>query len=278
MSLISRLFGRKPSTPHRPRAPSPAVPPPVPIELPSFAIDRDRMFDLVLTGELQRLAGQPWSPEWEVAFFGALWNASIALPSPTAYTGPDGFPYLRLDIPAAGAFESNSLANVAGPCVEAGIGAVLFPAPDATDPVYVMSLGVLGSLLRFGDWRGDPVDLAERGEGGYSTITLERNEQVLTAAPSADFLSPAEARALDRWLKGRGLDAPAVQLMVSASLRPTRTLVINVRREVFETDDQVADFCQRVLWHLPPSRSITLMPDGFDESAFTPLAELAERA
>jgi hypothetical protein len=235
------------------------------------------MFDLSLTAELQRLTTVPWSGEWNRAFFAAAWNASIALPSPDAYEGPDGFPYLRLDIPAPGPFDSNSLANVARPCAEAGIGAVIFPAPDAADPMYVMPLGVLGSLLRFGDWRGDPVDLAESGEGGLTTITLERGEQVMTGTPSADYLAPWEARALDRWMKARGFERPAVALMVSPTMRPTRTLAVNVPRGAFREEGGAADFCQGVLWHLPQSRSITLMPEGWDESAFTLLEELAGR-
>ncbi len=29
---------------------------------------------------------------------------------------------------------------------------------------YVMAMGVLQSLLQFGDWRGDPQDIAEQGD------------------------------------------------------------------------------------------------------------------
>lgn len=265
------LFGRGPD------APPAAASPPAPLAMPSFAIDRARMFDLALTGRLADLAAARGARDdrWHIDFFAAAWNASIALPSPEAFIGPDGFPYLRLDIPAAGPFDSNALANVAGPCVEAGIGAALFATPDAADPFYVLPMGVLESLLHYGDWRGDPQDLAEQGATpAQGSVTLDRGQQVMTGSPSADYLPAAAARALHRWLVRRGLAEPRVQLMVSPAMRPTRTLVVNVRRDAFRDDAEAADFSQRVLWHLPPSRSITLLPDGWDEAAFTPLTTM----
>lgn len=265
MSLFGKLFsGGKPQAPVQP-----------PIALPSFAVDRAQMFDLALTQRLQALVAIPVRDDaWYPAFFAALWNASIALPSQEPFLGPDGFPYLRLDIPADGAFDSNSLANLARNCVEAGWGAALFPSPDAPDPAYVLPMGALDSLLRFGDWRGDPTDLAEQSGPPLSgAVTLKAGADVLTGAPSSDYLSRAAARALDAYLKREWkLPEPRVMLMSNTSLRPSRSLVLNVRRADFATEEAAADFCHRVIWFLPPSRVVTLLPDGWSEDQLFPLA------
>jgi len=273
MSLLSRLFGRKPGPPVAPGA---AHRPPE--FLPSFAVDRERMFDLSLTQRLAELLQTPQSMRddgWYPSFFGAAWNASIALPAPNAFTGPDGFPYLRIDIPAPGPFDSNSLANIARPCVEVGCGIALFPSPDAADPAYVMPLGLVESLLHYGDWRGDPQDLAEQGPNrAAGSVALSRGEEVLTGTPSADYLPPPIARALHRWLTERGTADPRVLLMSARSMRPSRSLVFNISRRAFASEDDAQDFSHRIIWHLPQSRSITLMPEGWDEASFTPLAQL----
>ncbi|MBC7985375.1 MAG: hypothetical protein H7X93_01705 [Sphingomonadaceae bacterium] len=267
MSLFGKLFGSG----------KPATAPPAAIAMPDFTVDRARMFDLVLTQRLQALVAMPVRDDaWYPAFFAALWNASIALPSQAPFVGPDGFPYLRLDIPAEGAFDSNSLANLARNCADSGWGAALFPSPDAHDPAYVLPMGALDSLLRFGDWRGDPIDLAEQqGPPLSGAVRLKAGAQVLTGAPSPDYLSRAAARALDAYLKCEWkLAAPRVMLMSNTSLRPSRSLVLNVRRADFGTEEAAADFCHRVIWFLPPSRVVTLLPDGWSEDQLFPLARI----
>ncbi len=66
-----------------------------------FAVDRARMFDIAKTSELAGLIAMPEAQRgdiWQGRFFDAVWNASIVRHDPPLFTGPDGFPYLRLNV------------------------------------------------------------------------------------------------------------------------------------------------------------------------------------
>ena len=96
-----------------------------------FHFDRDRMFDLEKTAQLASLFALPREQRdaaWYESFYDTAWSASVALSQ--EFVGPDGFPYLRLDIPRPGPFDSQSLANVAGDCLRNGVGAAFFASPD----------------------------------------------------------------------------------------------------------------------------------------------------
>ncbi|SNS50950.1 hypothetical protein SAMN06295912_10821 [Sphingomonas laterariae] len=237
------------------------------------------MFDLTLTSRLAQLAAiDVRDDSWTDSFFAAAWNAAIALPAAAPETGPDGFAYLRIDIPEPGTvFDSQSLAHLAQDCVDRASGVALFPHPAADRPVFVMSMGLLESLLRYGDWRGDPVDLAEQGHGAggeSGPMTLKAGETILRGAPSSDYLSPAAARAMAAHLAGKwNMARPRVALLANPAMRPTRSLVINRRLASFADEADAQYFAQCVMWHLPPSRALVFMPDGWAEADLFPLGD-----
>ena len=256
-----------------------------------FHGDRSRMFDLGKTGQLQQLFAVPREQRdgaWNESFFDAAWCASVEMPQPQPFAGPDGFPYLRLDVPRPGPFESQSLANLAGDCLRAGNGAALFACPD--DPPeaaqYVLSLGLIDSLLRFDSPLGDPVDLAEgpAQDGGaldftqplrQQTLVVDAPRQVLLGTPSRDYLSPYAAAALHRHLEQAwGMKDPRVQLMVDTTLRPHRNLIVSRKRSEFAPDAPIDAMASALTWYLPPGRTIMLMPEDWDARSMTPLSQL----
>jgi len=222
--------------------------------------------------------------EWVLRFWDAAWTAALIIPEPPVVTGPDGFPYLRLDLPPDGAgFEANSLMNVAPAMVEQGVGAALFASAEAdiTSPEFVIAMGVLDSILRFDNPAGEPNELEEvrRGPTGPGPTTLEAGEQILIGTPSAEYLSPPAARALHHHLsEDWGLADPRVAILVVASMRPSRSLVIGQSRSALlaagATEAQISGWMERIGWYLPPSRGLMLMPDDWDAGSMTPLREL----
>ncbi len=248
------------------------------------------MFDLDLTAKLQALVRIPVEQrdaEWTPAFFEAAWNASLAVPPKPILRGPDGFSYLRINIPAPGPFESNSLANLARNAVENLSGAAIFLSPDKPMPAYVMSMGLLDSLLRFDSWEGDPQDvhemrrklagganeIQENGQG-LQTVTLAADHQVMIGSPSKEYLSPSAAAGLHRHLTQHwAMKDPRVSLMMDPKIVPTRNIVINRRRADFEDPDLIAGQLRMLLWYMPPSRAIMLLPDGWAEQSMTPLTD-----
>src|SRR5688500_6725468 len=127
-----------------------------------FARDPARRFDAARAASLARLFAVPRDRrdgEWLMRFWEAAWTATLVVPVPPVVTGPDGFPYLRLNLPPDGAgFDANSLMNVAPGMVEQGVGAALFATAEAdiASPQYVIPMGVLDSILRFDDPAGEP--------------------------------------------------------------------------------------------------------------------------
>lgn len=276
MGLFDFLRGKPAPIP----VPKQAVPAP---EGGWFAPDRARMFDLAATQRLANLFSVPATlrdSAWIDDFFRTAWNAAITVPEPPHFDGPDGLPYYRFDLPRAGApFDAQCLANLARTCVDRNAGAVFFAGPDDSpeQPQYVVAMGVIDSLLRFGSPDGDPVDLGESGEYGPAngSVTMEAGQQVLTGTPSPDYLPPHAARALHRYMtRIWGMEEPRVQLLVNAAMRPSRSLMIGRRHSQFASSEEAALEMQRLLWFFPPRRSLVLMPDDWDEASMTRLTDL----
>ncbi|WP_299323277.1 hypothetical protein [Parasphingopyxis sp.] len=272
MGLFGKLFG-KDGTP-----PAPAQP-----DVPTLAIDinGEPLPDPDMTRRLEQLAAVPAEQRdtsWQYDFFTALWTAAIEIPSSTPFVGLDGFAYLRFDMPSADEFVAHNLAGLTQPCLDAGSGAVLFADARAEEPIYVIPMGMIESILRYRDWRGDPVDIAEtRGAPDAGNVRLKAGSKVMQGTPSADYLSPEAARALDRHLKEIWkIEQPRVSVMMSAEMQPSRSLVVNVSRDAFGSDAHADNFARAVLWFLPPSRSIIFMPDTMAEADMIPLADLAK--
>ena len=255
-----------------------------------FHGDRSRMFDLEKTGQLHRLFDVPRDRRdaaWYSRFWDTAWCASVALAHPNTFTGPDGFRYLRLDIPRPGPFESQSLANLAGDCLEFGTGAAFFASPD--DPPeaaqYVLSMGVIDGLTRYDSPDGDPLD--RDGARPDSDADFDVNQplgrqtmqgtarQVLVGTPSADYLPPYAAAALARHLEQVwAMQAPRVTLLVDLSAQPHRHLVIGRKRSEFAFGVPIDDMARALTWYLPPGRSIVLMPEDWDSASMTLLRQL----
>jgi hypothetical protein len=274
MSLFGKIFDGDRTSPTEPPSSRP---------LHDFTVDRDRMFNLELTHRVHQLLAVPeeqrddsWYPE----FFAGLWNASIEVPlSNNPFMGPDRFDYMRIDLPAGGSFESDSLANLVEPCVREGCGVALYALPTDGEPAYIIPMGVLESLFHYGEWRGEPSELAEQaGTPTEGSTILEPDTQVVLGTPSPTYLSENAAFAMDRYLKDEWKIAePRVLLMTSSGMRPSQSLVINRRRSEFADEDEAQYFGQCLLWFLPPSRAIILLPEDWNETDMVPLASLYER-
>ena len=209
-----------------------------------------------------------------------MWYASISVPGPAYFDGPDGFPYWRLNIPRENtAFESQSLGNLARGCVERNAGAAFFESPDDPEalPLFVLSMGLLDSLLRYDSALGDPVDRAEAGEGHNSDIfdvkqvgtqhhamTGQAEHQIMTGSPNADFRPPYTARALHRYMTHIwGIEDPRVHPLIDRDMRPSRGLVIGRKHSSFASEDEIAGEMRSLFWFLPRHRTVVLMPDDW---------------
>ena len=189
------------------------------------------------------------------------------------------------------AFESQCLANLAGDCLKNRVGAAFFASPDdgPDQAQFVLTYGVIDSLLRYDSPYGDPIDLAEaqapvdgetfdveRGTWSQTMITKTAHE-VLVGSPSADFLPPETAAALCGFLEQAwGLADPRVELLIDMKLRPHRILVVGRKRSEFPEGSDADHAVRTLLWFLPPSRTVMLMPEDGSRDRMLPLRSLFE--
>ena len=254
-----------------------------------FAVDRDRMFDLGLTSRLHQLFEVPREGRdagWTAAFFASVWNASLEIADPPFFEGPDGFAYGRFHLPRPGTpFDSNALANQAQLLVERGSGAAIFASPDATEPEYVLAMGVIDSLLRFDGWEGDPLDRPDvthaadpvfvRDGTDPGRLVATGDHRVLIGTPTAAMLPPYTARALHHHLtRGWGIADPRVALLIDPSAATPRSLMLDRRPEDFADAAQIEPQVRTLLWYLPPHTAVVLRPDTVDLARMTPLDTL----
>jgi hypothetical protein len=173
--------------------------------------DRFNLDDTNRLAQAMELPREQRDGRWLEEFQAAAWNASIVLPVEPVFLGPDGMPYVRLELPPVGeAVETNCLSNLFVSMAEQGLGAAFFK--NNTDPPeaaeYVIPTGVVESLRAYGTWDGDPDDLAElasrpqqhAGETGIEKTEVETERQVMVGSPSESFLPKHTARLLYRHL------------------------------------------------------------------------------
>jgi hypothetical protein len=223
---------------------------------------------------------------WLDQFQKAAWNASIVLPTEPVFLGPDGMPYVRLELPPVGeAVETNCLSNLFVSMAEQGVGAAFFK--NNTDPAeaaeYVVPTGVLESLREYGTWDGDPDDLAELAsrppqpgdESGIEKTAVETERQVMVGSPSEAYLPKHTARLLYRHLtEGWKMEDPRIALVVDPQMTPSRNLVIGRKFSEFPDPETAAQAARMLLWYLPPRRYLLLMPEKWSADQMRPLREL----
>ncbi|RZM34977.1 MAG: hypothetical protein EOP67_14195 [Sphingomonas sp.] len=254
-----------------------------------FAIDRERMFNLDLTSRLHQLFAVPRDlrdAEWTTGFFVSVWNPSLEIADLPFFEGPDGFIYGRFHMPRPGtSFDGNALANQAMLLVERGCGAAIFAARDATEPEYVLPMGVIDSLLRFDGWDGDPLDRKDPTRAADPVfvaagadprrLVATRDHEVRIGAPSAAILPPYTARALHHHLtRGWGIADPRIALLVDPSAATPRSLMLDRRPQDFPDAARIEPQVRMLFWYLPPHTSVVLRPDTVDPDQMTPLRTL----
>jgi hypothetical protein len=248
--------------------------------------DRFSLEDTNRLAQAMEVPREQRNSDWLDAFQGAAWNASIVLPTEPVFLGPDGMPYVRLELPPVGeTVETNCLSNLFVSMAEQGLGAAFFK--NNSDPSeaaeYVMPTGVIESLRAFGTWDGDPDDIAELAAkpqqhaagSGVEETAVETERQVMVGSPSESYLPKHTARLLYRHLtEGWKVEDPRVALVVDPEMTPTRNLVIGRKFSDFPDPEVAGQAARMLLWYLPPRRYLLLMPENWTIDQMRPLREL----
>lgn len=192
--------------------------------------------------------------EWYKAFYDNVTTASFASATPQVLRGPDGFPYFVLNTPKVNqSFESFCVKNMKDDfLLNRGWGVVFNPAADKSAD-WVFTHGDIVSLHLNNEFATatDPTDI-EHVEFTKTVGILKKEEKVMVAQPSADYLPSATRHALKLFLQSKGIKKPKVMMLSSyREDKVIRKLAFNIHPENYPVANQLDYLMQQVGWFLP---------------------------
>ncbi len=196
--------------------------------------------------------------KWARKFYETIPDASFASQADQVLQGPDGFPYFVLKFPEPmKPFESFSVRIVLEHCTNSGIGIVINPHKPRPD--WVFTYGQLWSFREYGVFHEDNIEHATQSSG-----------KVLTASPNEKLFPAYSRQILNAYLKHIGVAEPKCFLLMDGS-SPHPSIVFNVFRERFATDEAHRDAMSRLTWFLPSRIGLISVPDTAEfRDAFQP--------
>jgi len=230
-------------------------------------------FDLEQTQRLAELIAVPPDERddaWANNFLAAAPNASLTSFEEQIQVGPDGFPYFQLALPDAGAFTPFSIVHVLKDCVDNGVGAVIHTSTKRDEnPAWVFTLGDLVSYSLFQDFSGDPKVYNDQEPPPDESV----DQSLLRAVPSEEYFPSGARDAMGRFMRGPfQVPEPKIGLVSGPSLRPTESLMVNLRASDYDGDREKLDAAMRYLtWFVPKTYSIMALPDDWSDEGMEPI-------
>jgi hypothetical protein len=215
--------------------------------------------DLDQTDRLAELAQIPHGDrdaQWTDAFFAAVQTAALRVPPEEVLKGPDGFPYLLMFIPPKDEdFQGVSLRVVLDTCLTKGVGIAIYPE-TRDKPIFVFTYGQLWSYKAMGKF-----DARETEGRVFPSIPPpaglgDDSGKVLVGAPSANYFPPFARTIVREYLKLNGVGIPRVAVVADSSGKRPQTLLFNLYREDFKSDDHLREVLLRLSWYFPPHYGI----------------------
>ena len=137
------------------------------------------------------------------------------------------------------------------------------------NPAWVFTYGDLLSYSLFQDFSGDPtVDAAED-----LPSTAAKTRTVLRAVPTEEYLPRHARAAIGRFMRGPFQHPdPRIGLVMGPSLRPQKSLMVNLRARDYGGDTHKLHAAMHYLtWFLPKTYSILPLPDDWSDAEMAPL-------
>ncbi len=212
---------------------------------------------------------------WYNSFYNNVATASFASANPQVLTGPDGFPYFILNTPEENKpFESFCIKNMKDDFLLArGWGVVFNPAADKTAD-WVFTHGDIVNLHLNNEFITaiDPA-IIEHIEFNKTVGLLKKEEKVMVAQPSEDYLPFATRHALKLFLQSKGIRKPKMMLLSSViEGKVSRKLAFNIHPEDYPITTNLNFLMQQVGWFLP--RHYIIIPLSKRSSLASGLCEM----
>ncbi len=232
--------------------------------------------DLEKTGILVDLCSVPHErrdDRWFHEFMENLPLASFRTTEQQVLTGPDGFPYLHLELPEPGVqFQCYVIDNMVYDfLLTNGLGVAINPSKEQPD--WVLTYGdIFNYAIKKDFYNKDNTYFNTSGEN--QLVPTEMDNNVMVGQPS-EFILPAPARAVMRsFLEYKQVKDPKVLLMTTTTPegREAQDLVFNLTPGDFASEEAFRATAQQLQWFLPRHYSLAFF--GENESLkdyFSPL-------
>ncbi len=193
--------------------------------------------------------------EWIQRFHDAVKTASFASVTPQTTTGPDRFPYFVLNTPEPNQpFTSFCISNLTEYLIQNGLGVVINPVEGDVD--WVFSYGDILNLYLRGEFLTNENKLPE-----YGTEKIEKDDQILVAQPSEEYLPRVTRDILKSFLIYTGVTNPKIMMFIQKrDGQSYQQLAFNVHPEDFGTNEDLNFRLQQISWFLPRHYIVSAFP------------------
>ena len=134
-------------------------------------------------------------PQWEDQFLKGLPSAQFKLLNDTPQTGPDGWPYLLVELDSGGDAKAS---DVLGWLVQKGVGLAINPQKSAPD--YILSFGMIWNYINKNEF------ISNRTATHEKSLKLEAGEKIHAGEPSDDYLPPSLKNILRAFFKNNEIE------------------------------------------------------------------------
>lgn len=234
-----------------------------------------RVCDIQKTSELARLCTIEKSKrdaKWQRDFYQTVPTASMSNPEERAMVGPDGFPYLILNIPEPDEpFEAFSVVSVLPHLLESGLGIVI--NANKEEPDWVFPYGTLWSFLEFDSFEAFAGENEAVPDNPLKRETLAAARQVFTGQPAESLLPQYARKVIKSFMTDRlKISCPQVFLLVDPQSDYDQSLVFSVFPENYRSEAEFSAVLSLLRWYIPPHFGLTAVSkDSNLARAFQPL-------
>ncbi|MEJ7586781.1 MAG: hypothetical protein WKI04_04390 [Ferruginibacter sp.] len=201
--------------------------------------------------------------KWRRHFFENVATASFTCATPQVLTGPDGFPYFILCSPVENQpFESFCIKNMAEDfLLDRGWGIVFNPTEGGSAD-WVFTHGDVVNLHLNNHFFSPPYDASiDEVKFTKNIGVTTKEEQVMVAQPSDNYLPSPTRHALKNFLKSRGINKPKLLMLSSINgEKIIRKLAFNIDPKNYPVVSELDHLMQEVGWFLPNDYIIIPLP------------------
>ena len=202
---------------------------------------------------------------WLEQLYQAVVDASFKCEAPQVIQGPDGFPYVKLEIPAQGEeFQCYVLRHMKNDfLLERGFGVAIFAGKN--QPEWVFSYGDILNFHLFNSFTHKNNIFGNKQHHGE----LPAEENFALSEPSKDIL-PAELRKVLGAFLSNYYDNPKVSLILHKNDN-TYELAFNCTPDKFEDHEIFREVIQQISWFLPRYYSYCALDEQKHSEGFSSL-------